>query len=407
MSTVMVRSIEISHAQQDQHLYVPFDMPPGTARLEVSYAVAPHGEGEATIDLGCVEGDAVRGWTGSARPSFFIGAAKATPGYRPGPLRPGPWAVMLGTYRVPPAGLTCTVTITLHPQAPRWVRGDLHHHTHHSDGAHSVAEVVKMAEAAGLDFIALTDHNTVTQNEFIPVESPVLAIPGLEVTTSHGHLNILGAREPVDFRWHSVADFRRPAAGLVMLNHPHCDFCPWEWDWAFDYDLVEVWNGVWTARNERALAWWQAQLAAGRRLPAVGGSDTHSVGLFSVIRTGTPTTYVLADDLTVPDILAGLKAGHATMSDMPDGPVIWLEVDGAGPGCSVPAGEHTARVRLERAEECELRLFGPEGLITAKPAAEEQEFEWVARPGAFLRAELRFNATGMVRALTNPIYVES
>lgn len=398
----IIHELRLTRDQQDRQLTVPFHLPAGTVRLEVSYTVTPLGEGECTVDLGCLQGDTIRGWSGSARPSFFITAAKATPGYRPGPLAPGPWALLLGTYRVPPAGLTCKVTITLYEQQPRWLKGDLHHHTHHSDGAHSVAEVMKLAEEAELDFIVLTDHNTLSQNAVV-CESPVLAIPGLEVTTAHGHLNILGARELVDFRFRTIAEFRRPAAGLVVLNHPHCDLCPWELDWEFDYDLAEVWNGVWTGRNERALTWWQSQLAAGRRVPAVGGSDTHKVGLWSVIRTGAPTTYVLADDLTESAILAGLKAGHVMISDMPGGPAIWLTAGGAVPGGVVPAGVHQVQVALERAEDCLLRLSDQTGVIYEAPAG-DMSCTWNAAPGSFLRAELRSTHTGMVRAMTNPIY---
>ncbi|HYF94629.1 MAG TPA: PHP domain-containing protein [Symbiobacteriaceae bacterium] len=195
----MITEISFRPEDEDRHITIPFDMPPGTARLEVSYTVTPLGPGECVVDLGCLQGDTIRGWTGSSRSSFFITAAQATPGYPPGPLTPGPWAVLLGTSRIPPDGATCTVT------------GDLHHHTHHSDGAHSVAEVMKLAEEAELDFIVLTDHNTVA-----------------------------GARELVDFRFRSIREFRRPAHGLVVLNHPDCDFCPWEMDFDFDHDLAEV-----------------------------------------------------------------------------------------------------------------------------------------------------------------------
>ncbi|HWI62880.1 MAG TPA: CehA/McbA family metallohydrolase [Symbiobacteriaceae bacterium] len=382
---------------------MPFAVAPGTARLEVHYEVTPHGDGECVIDLGCLEGESIRGWSGGSKPGFFMTEAQATPGYLPAPLTPGPWAVLLGTYKLPTGGCTCTVTITQTPRERRWLRGDLHHHTHHSDGAHSVAEVMKLAEEAGLDFIALTDHNTISQNR-VATESPVLAIPGLEVTTNHGHLNILGATELVDFRFRTAREFRRPAQGLVVLNHPHCDFCPWELEFDVDCDLVEVWNGVWTARNERALAWWQTQLVAGRRLPAVGGSDTHSVGLWSVIRTGAPTTYTLADDNTVPAILAALKAGRTMISDMPDGPALWLSAAGAVPGESVTPGYHEVRINPERAEDCRLRLIDRNGIRYEEPA-QESTFRWEALPGNFLRAELRSVHTGMVRALTNPIYV--
>ena len=42
----------------------------------------------------------------------------------------------------------------------RWVSGDLHMHTVHSDGDWTVSSLMDAAVAAELDFIAITDHNT-------------------------------------------------------------------------------------------------------------------------------------------------------------------------------------------------------------------------------------------------------
>jgi histidinol phosphatase-like PHP family hydrolase len=39
------------------------------------------------------------------------------------------------------------------------LRGDLQMHTHHSDGADSVADMAEQAEARGYEFIAITDHS--------------------------------------------------------------------------------------------------------------------------------------------------------------------------------------------------------------------------------------------------------
>ena len=46
----------------------------------------------------------------------------------------------------------------------RWLAGDLHTHTVHSDGALTVAELAALAAGRGLDFIAVTDHNTVSHH---------------------------------------------------------------------------------------------------------------------------------------------------------------------------------------------------------------------------------------------------
>lgn len=73
---------------------------------------------------------------------------------------------------------------------------DLHVHTTASDGTASPAEAVKLAKAAGLSAIAITDHDTVSgyaeaaeAGEALGVE----VIPGIEISTKYGRaVHILG-----------------------------------------------------------------------------------------------------------------------------------------------------------------------------------------------------------------------
>ena len=74
---------------------------------------------------------------------------------------------------------------------------DLHIHSNYSDGTFSPTELVQLAEEAGLDAIALTDHNTLAGlPEFIAAGkgSPVKAIPGVEFSVEYlnTELHILG-----------------------------------------------------------------------------------------------------------------------------------------------------------------------------------------------------------------------
>ncbi|MGO4779040.1 CehA/McbA family metallohydrolase, partial [Lysobacter sp. 2RAB21] len=97
---------------------------------------------------------------------------------------------------------------------PGWYRGDLHMHTGHSDGSCASQAGAKVpcplfltaqaASAAGLDFIAVTEHNTVSHladlRELQPYFDRLLLIPGIEITTFQGHANVFGTYAPVDFR---------------------------------------------------------------------------------------------------------------------------------------------------------------------------------------------------------------
>ena len=172
----------------------------------------------ATLDVGCIGPAGFRGWSGGARRSFVITAAQATPGYLPGELEPGTWQVMIGLYQMPVDGieyrLTAEVTgagggLAPEPQpgpvpplaqrpprrdlpaaaGHRWLAGDLHTHTVHSDGAMTVSELARFAVGQGLDFIAITDHNTISHHAELPAAAAahqIILVPGQEVTTDRG-----------------------------------------------------------------------------------------------------------------------------------------------------------------------------------------------------------------------------
>ena len=96
-----------------------------------------------------------------------------------------------------------------------WLAGDLHAHTFHSDGVMSVAELAAHAVERGLDFVAVTDHNTVSHHALLgPASSRygVTLLPGQEVTTELGHAGVLG-----DTGW---VDFREPASSWLSAAEP-------------------------------------------------------------------------------------------------------------------------------------------------------------------------------------------
>jgi len=180
------------------------------------------------------------------------------------------------------------------------------------------------------------------------------------------------------------------------------------------YDAVEVWNGPWTERNDRALQWWQEQLAAGRKLVAVGGSDVHKPHPY--VRHAMPTTWVFASARSVKGILEGIAKGRVFLSFSPDGPTIDHRIGGAMAGDSFvpgPDGSAVSELRLSRVLAGDrIRIVTDRGVEEERLAQEDGEFvhRWEIRDRKFCRIEVwrRFAEVDreLMAAMSNPIYLE-
>ncbi|NUT01956.1 MAG: CehA/McbA family metallohydrolase [Hamadaea sp.] len=317
---------------------VPVEVPPGAAALTVELA---YDRTQGVLDLGCEGPDGFRGWSGGARERYTITPGWATPGYLRGELEPGVWQVLLRLHRVPPAGLDFTVTATTSdkttPEPPtseqppvtargprrelpavegkKWLAGDLHSHTVHSDGILTVPELAALAVERGLDFLAVTDHNTVSHHPELAAAGRhygIDLIPGQEVTTDRGHANAWGPIGWVDFRrpvdeWVAAVEHD---GGILSINHPLGGDCAWRQPVTDRPRHAEIWHSGWFDRTWGApLAWadaWRPDV-----IP-VGGSDFHRPGDDGL--PGNPTTWVLADD---GDVVGALKAGRVAINAGP------------------------------------------------------------------------------------------
>ncbi len=125
----------LAPSQQDDWFEVPFDVPPDTELLQVRCFVDGYTFAGEIVDLGIRDNERVRGYSGGARDSFVLGRAHATPGYLAGEIRPGSWALIIASNRLPELPVTVRLDVECITAAPRWLAGDLHSHTVHSDGS--------------------------------------------------------------------------------------------------------------------------------------------------------------------------------------------------------------------------------------------------------------------------------
>jgi len=348
---------------QTHYRYLPVEVPAHANGLQVRLS---YDRSAGVLDLGCEAPQSFRGWSGGAREEFTITSDAATPGYLAGELEAGTWNVVLGLHRIPPGGLGYEVVAQvyagaaasvrpeperadpappLHP--PRrelpsvdgllWRAGDLHAHTVHSDGTLTVAELACLAVRRGLDFLAVTDHNTVSHHVELGSAGRLAGIqlvPGQEVTTAFGHANAFGDIGWVDFRWPASAwlDAVEADGGLLSVNHPLGGDCAWRHALPRRAPLAEVWHSSWLDRRWGGpLAWWRAW---DQNVVPIGGSDWHH---HPDGQPGSPTTWVACKG---DDVLGGVSAGRVAISADRDGPLLLrlgdelvaLDAEGAEPG---------------------------------------------------------------------------
>jgi len=459
---------EITGKDHQSYREVPFTVPAGTGRITVQFEYTGR-DSKTTLDLGLLDPDGFRGWSGGNKSIFTVSASDATPSYLPGAIRPGQWSLLLGIPNIRKdtrAEFTARIwlsregdpywqpTVANAPLLEKagWYRGDLHMHDAHSDGSCKSSKGAKVpcplfltAQAAtqrGLDFIAITDHNTTSQTNAIrelqPYFDSILLMPGREITTFSGHANLIGPVAPLDFRvggnrdWNALLRDAARLQGIVSINHPvrpsgeTCMGCGWTAQPEADPSLlqaVEVVNGMDADTPYSGIPFWESLLSAGYRLTAIGGSDNHdasqTVPGLGGGPLGMPATVVHAQALSMPEILAGLRAGHVfvDVQGSRDRTLIFsARADGAeaqmGDVLPSPSGstvefeirtENLSGARIEAIQDG--RILQPEIDLAIKQTAQTHRFAWRSDGGRhWLRVNVR-GADGKLLLVGNPIYL--
>ena len=133
--------------------------------------------------------------------------------------------------------------------------GSIHMHSTFSDGTGDVTDIAKFADEVGLDFIMLTDHNTLRalQEGYEKWYGNTLLLVGCEINDkeNRNHYLAFGIDEAFSTRTPAkkyVAKVKE-LGGIGFLAHPHekrkhkeHPAYPWvEWD-TEDFTGIEIWN---------------------------------------------------------------------------------------------------------------------------------------------------------------------
>jgi hypothetical protein len=294
-----------------------------------------------------------------------------------------PLRVLSGDYPLPDP-------VSIDGQPAVWLSGDAHVHTSFTrdqiEFGPPVEAIAQMAEASGLDWCALTDHSydlddredDYTRNDpTLPrwngflrevdecrARHPgVTLIAGEEVSCGNArgrnvHLLAYGIREYIpgsgdsgewpfrsrpDLSITEVIERVQRQGGLAVASHPgeyppiHERLLIRRDQWR-DEDVsrdglsaLQVWNGRRGEDFLRGMEMWVSLLLSGRRIPIIGGNDSHgafgrsrhihlpwlSIGEGTGYLFGNVRTVVAAKSRAVEDILASIAAGRCYVTDGP------------------------------------------------------------------------------------------
>jgi len=192
--------------------------------------------------------------------------------------------------------------------------GALHVHSCYSDGSGTVREITAAARRAGLDFLALADHDTLRAKAdgWQGWHDDVLVIVAVEISCQRScHVVAFGARDVVDLMWKPVrrvlfdlksqgaAAFVAHAQPAHILGYPLKAVQLHEWEipgftgvelWSFMHDICDgltpwripsflyTWRRRIRGPDAGVLAHWD-RITQTCRFVAVGSLDNHAIAV--------------------------------------------------------------------------------------------------------------------------------
>jgi hypothetical protein len=219
-----------------------------------------------------------------------------------------------------------------------WLKGNLHCHTTESDGALSPSDAAAGYAALGHDFLALTDHDRITDPQAVDAHGLIL-VPSVELTAADGELgtefHLLGigiapgiTLPPPSTSGAVSSAWLRAHGAATFVAHPHWSGLTTADVLALQIDGLEVMNTgtVLDSLKGDGSAMWDEGLLRGRTWSAIATDDTH----WHTIERGRGWTMIHAEARTPEAIVAALRAGRFYASTGPEIHDAWVEVSADG-----------------------------------------------------------------------------
>jgi hypothetical protein len=242
-----------------------------------------------------------------------------------------------------------------------WYRGELHAYSTHSRGTEPVKALVRRAEKAGLDFLAITDRNSMAaafDKDF--ASKKIVLLPAMEwgndakgYALFYGPATLPPMTQSLSMA-QAIATRVQRQGGVVAVARPCFPNMPWQWGLSY-VNAIEVWCREWRkvppmwpelldslfreereedgtltysiaraaftrglSANGQAAVFWDQELNGGLQASVIAGSASASPD----VPLGAPITYVYAQEKSAKGILDGLRRGFTLVSKGPDGPLV-------------------------------------------------------------------------------------
>ncbi len=243
--------------------------------------------------------------------------------------------------------LQAPIQILIEPSTMNWYSADLHHHSNILDGRTPPEYLVLAQSAAGLDFVFVSDHDSVANHEIIAQlaqQRGLPFIPSVEISPAWAHFNPYPITLGEDLTYRGTIQelfesAREHGAIVIRVNHPYTTsgyfkaLAMNEVPGGYDpgWDVAEV-NGKWGSSDNQTVRYLMSLWDEGLQYYVTAGSDTHDV--WATPYTGYPRVYAYIPGDPTPEAFAlAEKNGHTFISY---GPLIFTD---PLPGYTIAVGE--------------------------------------------------------------------